>query len=121
MTDLTLGVVEARFADIIWEHEPIGSRQLAEICSRELDWKRPTTYNVLRKLTEKGIFQNRDCIVTSLLSREEFYGKKGERFVAEAFAGSLPAFIAAFTQQKALTPEEIAEIRAMIDAAEDKP
>ena len=107
MGDAKLGLVETHFAEIIWAHEPIGSRELAEICSRELNWKRPTTYNVLRKLCEKGIFQNVKGVVSSVLSREEYYGMQGEEFVEEAFRGSLPAFIAAFTSRKQLSENSL--------------
>lgn len=115
MDELKLGVVEARFADLIWAHEPLPSRELAMLCERELNWKRPTTYNVLRKLCEKGIFQNRDGIVSSVLSREEFHAMRGEQFVAETYGGSLPAFIAAFTARNRLTDEEADEIQKLID------
>ncbi len=116
MDELKLGVVESRFADIVWQNEPLPSGELVKLCEKELSWKKPTTYTVLRKLCERGIFQNRDGIVTSLISRQEFYGIQGEKLVVEAFDGSLPAFIAAFTRRKALSLEEIAEIRRMIDA-----
>ncbi len=116
MDELKLGVVESRFADIVWQNEPLPSGELVKLCEKELSWKKPTTYTVLRKLCERGIFQNRDGIVTTLISRQEFYGIQGEKLVEEAFNGSLPAFIAAFTRRKALSLEEIAEIRRMIDA-----
>ena len=114
MAEWKLGMVESRFADIIWQHEPIHSRELAVICGRELNWKRPTTYNVLRKLCEKGIFKNQDGIVSSVLSRQEFYGIQGENFVEEAFAGSLPAFVAAFTARKKLSDAEVEELIGII-------
>lgn len=119
MPEMKLAVVESHFADIIWKNEPIQSRELAKICEQELSWKRTTTYTVLKKLCERGIFQNNDGIVTSVISKQEFYGMQGEKLVDEAFDGSLPAFIAAFTKRKSLTPEEIAEIRLMIDSAEE--
>lgn len=115
--ELRLGVVESRFADIIWSHEPIASGELAKLCEAELTWKRTTTYNVLRKLCDRGIFWNQNGTVSALISREEFYAAQGEAIVEEAFDGSLPAFIAAFTRRKALTAKEIAEIRQMIDSA----
>ena len=115
--EMKLGVVESRFADIIWSHEPIASGELAKLCEEKLTWKRTTTYNVLRKLCDKGIFQNQNGSVSALISRQEFYAAQGEAIVEEAFDGSLPAFIAAFTKRKALTAEEIAEIRQMIDSA----
>ena len=114
MRDSKLGIVETRFAEIIWKHEPIASRELSEICNRELNWKRPTTYNVLRKLCEKGLFQNVDGIVSSVLSREEYFGMQGEEFVEEAFQGSLPAFVAAFTSRKQLSDSEINELISII-------
>ena len=117
MPEMKLAVVESRFADIIWRNEPIQYRKLAKLCEQELSWKRTTTYTVLKKLCERGIFQNNDGIVTSVISRQEFYGMQGEKLVDEAFNGSLPAFIAAFTKRKSLTPEEIAEIKQMIDSA----
>ena len=115
MDDMRLGAVESRFADIIWANEPLSSRELVRLCEAELHWKKPTTYTVLRKLCERGIFQNQDSIVTARITREEFHAMQSEKFVDETFEGSLPAFLAAFTTRKALTGEEIAQIRAMID------
>ena len=117
MTDLKLGAVETRFAELIWQSAPSGSRELAELCARELSWKRPTTYNVLRKLCEKGIFKNENGIVSSRLSQEEFRARQGEQFVSETYGGSLPAFIAAFTARRGLSDAEAAEIQALIDKA----
>ena len=120
MADLSLGVVEERFAELIWQNAPIGSRELAELCARELSWKRPTTYNVLRKLCEKDLFQNVDGVVTPRISREAFYAMRGEQFVERTYGGSLPAFIAAFTARNKLTEEEADEIQRMINAARAK-
>lgn len=114
-----LGVVESRFADIVWNHEPLASGQLVKLCEEKLGWKKSTTYTVLKKFCQRGIFQNVDGVVSSLILREDFYGMQSEQFVEETFQGSLPAFIAAFTRRKELTSEEIAEIRAMIDLAEE--
>ena len=116
MDEWKLGIVESKFADIIWSHEPLPSRELVALCQQQLNWKKPTTYTVLRKLCERGIFQNEAGMVSSVLSREEFYGMQSEKFVEDAFAGSLPAFLAAFTRRKQLTPEEVALIREMIDS-----
>lgn len=119
MPELKLAVVESHFAGVIWKNEPIPSGELAKLCEKELGWKRTTTYTVLKKLCQRGIFQNANGVVTSVLSKEEFYGMQGEKLVDEAFGGSLPAFIAAFTKRKHLSQEEIAEIKAMIDTAEE--
>ena len=119
MDDMKLGVVESRFADIIWRHEPLPSRELVSLCQAELNWKKPTTYTVLRKLCERGIFQNVDGTVSSVISREEFYAMQSEKFIAEAFQGSLPAFLAAFASRKPLSEQETAEIRRMIDSLEE--
>ncbi len=117
MTDYKLGAVESRFADIIWDNEPLTTNALIKICENKLHWKRTTTYTVLKKLSEHGLFRMQEKQVSSLVSREEYYAAQSERFVEETFEGSLPAFIAAFTKRKALTAEEIEEIRNMIDAA----
>ena len=114
MEHIKLGLVEARFADIIWQNEPIASGELVKVCERELDWKKSTTYTVLRKLCERGIFKNENGAVTSLMSKEEFYAIQSEQFVEEAFEGSLPAFLAAFTARKPLSEQDIQEIRRMI-------
>lgn len=116
MEDIRLGVVESKFADIIWANEPLPSRELVSLCQKELNWKKPTTYTVLRKLCERGIFKNEDGLVCSVISRKEFYAMQSEKFVEDTFEGSLPAFLAAFSARKALTPEEVAEIRRMIAA-----
>lgn len=113
--DLELGVVQERFADIVWANEPVGSGELVKLCENELNWKKPTTYTVLRKLCEKGLLKNENGIVTSLVSREEFYSAKSEQIIDESFDGSLPAFIAAFISRKNLTKKEAEEIQRMID------
>ena len=113
--EIELGEVQNRFAELIWENEPIGSGQLVKLCEKELGWKKPTTYTVLRKLCEKGLFQNENGIVTSVISREEFQFAKSEKVVEENYKGSLPAFFAAFTSRKKLSKEEIEEIQSMIN------
>lgn len=120
MSEIKLGAVESRFADIIWSNEPLHSRELVKLCEKELSWNRSTTYTVLRRLCERGIFKNEGGTVSSLLSRQEFYAVQSEQFVEDTFEGSLPAFIAAFTKRKTLSPEEAAEIRRMIDRAAGK-
>lgn len=115
MTENRLGMVESRFADIIWRSEPLSSGALVRLCEAELGWKKSTTYTVLKKLCERGIFQNKNGIVSSLTSREAFYAAQSERFVEETFDGSLPAFLAAFTARKPLSEADAAQIRQMID------
>lgn len=115
MPDFELGAVQERFADIVWAHEPVASGDLVKICEKELGWKKPTTYTVLRKLCEKGLLQNLDGIVSSLVSKENFYSAKSEQVVTESYNGSLPAFIAAFTSRNKLSAAEADEIQKMID------
>lgn len=115
MTEIRLGAIESRFADLIWEKEPIPSGKLVQICEQELNWKKSTTYTVLRRLIDRGIFQNEKGIVSSLISKREFYAVQSEKFVTEAFDGSLPKFLTAFTLRKKLTEREIAEIKKIIE------
>ena len=115
MTDMELGVVQERFADLVWANEPVASGELVKICEKELEWKKSTTYTVLRKLCEKGLFKNEDGTVTSLISKDEFYSAKSKQIVEDSYSGSLPAFIAAFISNKKLTVKEADEIQKMID------
>ena len=115
MDNTKLGAIEARFADLIWQNEPIHSGDLVKLCQQELAWKKPTTYTVLRRLCERGLFQNENSVVTSCISREEFYARQSEKFVEETFDGSLPAFLAAFGSRKKLSEEEIDELQHLID------
>ncbi len=115
MDDLRLGVVETRFAELIWENEPVSSGDLVKLCARKLEWKKSTTYTVLKKLCEKGLFQNANGVVTSLLSHKEFQSRQSKRFVDDTFSGSLPAFIAAFAENGGLSDNDISEIRQMIE------
>ena len=117
MDEFRLGAVESKFADIIWENEPLSSRELVTLCEQRLEWKKSTTYTVLKKLCDRGIFRNDGGTVSSVMSRDEFYAAQSENVVNASFGGSLPAFIAAFTSRKPLSAEEIAEIRRMIDSS----
>ena len=115
MSMMRLGPVEQRFAELIWKNAPISSGELVKLCQKELQWKKPTTSTVLRKLCERGLFQNADSCVTVLISQEEYMGLQSQQFIEETFSGSLPAFLAAFTSKQALSEKEIAQIQAMID------
>ncbi len=118
MSDYRLGAIEAQFADIIWANEPMSSSELVKLSLQELNWKKSTTYTVLRRLCDRGVFINDNGTVKALVSREEFYSRQSEEFVEDSFKGSLPAFLAAFTKNKKLSQEEVDEIRRMIDSFE---
>ena len=115
MNKYGLGVVEARFADIIWKSEPITTADLIKKCQKELDWKRTTTYTVLKRLCERGIFRNDSGTVTAIISKEDFYSIQSQKFVDETFCGSLPAFVAAFASRKKLSDEEINQLQDIIE------
>lgn len=116
MGEYKLGEMESIFADIIWQQEPLSSRMLSELAEQRLNWKRTTTYTVLKRLCDRGLFQNNGGEVTSLVSREEFYARQSEEFVDSAFQGSLPAFLAAFSSRKKLSDSEIQELQKLIDS-----
>lgn len=115
MEDCKLGVMETKFAELMWDNEPISSGDLVKLCEKELTWKKSTTYTMLRRLIDRGIFQNKDGMVSSLLSRQEFSALQSEKFVEETFGGSLPQFLAAFTMRKKLSDIEINELQKLID------
>ncbi len=116
MDDIRLGAVEARFADIIWENAPLSSGELVRRCADQLEWKKSTTYTVLKKLCERGLFQNDGGTVTALVTKQEYSARQSQKFVEETFDGSLPAFIAAFTVGKPLSQRDLDDIRQMLDA-----
>ena len=118
MSETRLGLVEARFADIVWENAPLTTKELVAICEKELNWKRTTTYTVLSKLCQRGIFAMAERQVTVLIPKEKFRAMQTEEFLEENFHGSLPAFIAAFTQKKELSQKDLEEIRKMMDSLE---
>lgn len=115
MADMRLGVVETRFADLIWGREPISSGELVKLCEQALGWKKSTTYTVLRRLCQRGLFLNRNGMVTSLMSKDEFYAMQSEKFVEDTFEGSLPRFLAAFSTRKKLSDDEINQLQKLID------
>ena len=116
MAEYRMGELESVFADLIWKNEPISSGHRSRLAEERLSWKRTTTYTVLKRLCDRGLFQNNGGTVTSLVSREEFYAKQSQIFVEETFHGSLPAFLAAFGSAKKLSDAEIDELQKVIDA-----
>ena len=115
-TEIRLGAAENAFAQIVWDHEPISSGELVKLCKKELDWARSTTYTVLRRLCDKGLFKVEDGVISAVLTREGFIAAQTEAFMNDTFKSSLPAFIAAFTAGKKLSVQEAEEIRRLIDA-----
>lgn len=115
MEKYKLGEKQKQMADLIWEHEPLSSRELVELCAQRFNWKRTTTYTMLKILCERGIFENQDSTVRSLISREGFEAEQGEEFLQESFGGSLPRFLAAFTRKNKLSSKDIDELQRLID------
>lgn len=115
MEHYKMGAVESRFAELVWEHEPVGSGELVRMAAQELNWKKSTTYTVIKKLCDKGIFRNENSVVTSAISREQYLSRQSRQFVEDTFEGSLPGFLAAFTKEESLSEEEITQIRKLID------
>ncbi len=115
MSEYRLGEIETQFADLIWDNEPLSSGELVKLANEKLSWKKSTTYTILRRLCEKGFFQNQDGVVTSLISKEELQSAQSEKFVEDTFAGSLPQFLTAFSRRKKLSKQEIDEIQRFID------
>lgn len=120
MAEYKLGEVEMKFAEIIWRMEPVGSGELVKAAEEELGWKKSTTYTIIKRLCEKGIFTNENGTVTSNISLMEFQAKKSEQFVEETFAGSLPDFVAAFVSRKKLTKKEIRELTEIINGKQQE-
>lgn len=114
MVDYKLGVMETKFADLIWGAEPVSSGELVKLCEKEFEWKKSTTYTMLRRLCQRNIFQNKDGIVSAVLSKQEFTALQSEKFIEETFDGSLPQFLVAFTTRKKLTAKEISELEELI-------
>ena len=106
---------EYRFCLILWEHEPIKSSELVNLCKEQLGWKPTTTYTVIKRLSERGVLKNENTIVTSLVSKEAVQAAEIEEMVEKTFEGSLPAFVAAFTKHKKMSKQEIDAVQAMID------
>lgn len=115
MEDYTLGRIESKFANIVWENAPISTNQLIKLCMEELGWKRTTTYTVLKKMNQKGLFKNQSGTVVVLMTKEEFYARQSEHYVEQSFGGSLPGFLTAFTSRKKLTKEEIDQLQKIIN------
>ena len=116
MGDMRLGAVETRFAQIIWENAPLSTGELVKLAQERLSWKRTTTYTVLKRLCEKGLFRTENSVVEVLVDREEFYARQSGEFVQESFGGSLPAFLAAFTRGKKLDDQELDVLQKLIDS-----
>lgn len=115
MKEYKLTESEERFAELIWQNEPIDSGELVKLCEKEMNWKKSTTYTVLKKLCEKGILQNENATVDSLITRDEYYSNQSIRFVEDTFGGSLPKFLAAFISGKKISKQQAEELKKMID------
>lgn len=115
-----LGEMEQRFADMIWLNEPVASGELVKLCEKEFAWKRTTTYTMLKRLCERGIFVNESGTVRACMTKEEFHAAQGEQFLEENFDGSLPIFLAAFSRRRKLSKREVAELKKMIEEYEER-
>lgn len=111
---------EMRFCEILWQHEPIRSSELAHLCEEELGWKKSTTYTVIKRLAQRGVVKTENAVVTALVAREDVQSSESRAFVDRNFHGSLPGFLTAFVGGKGLTAAEADELRRMIDRFEEE-
>lgn len=116
MKEYKLAESEEKFAELIWQNEPIGSGDLVKLNEKEMNWKKSTTYTVLKKLCQKGFFQNKNAVVSSLISKDEYYARQSMRFVEDTFGGSLPRFLTAFMSGRRLSGHQAEELKKLIDS-----
>lgn len=110
---------EYRFCLILWEHEPIKSSELVNLCKEQLGWKPTTTYTVIKRLSERGVLKNENTIVSALVTKDQVQASEIEEMVEKTFEGSLPAFVAAFASHAKLKEEDAKKLLKMIDEMED--
>ena len=110
---------EYRFCLILWEHEPVNSTALTQLCKEQLGWSKATTYTVIRRLAERGVLKNENATVSALVTKEQVQAAELEELVEKTFEGSIPAFIAAFSRSKKLTRDEVAQLQGLIDTYEE--
>ena len=115
MADYRLAEMESRFADLIWENEPIGSSELVRLSAEVMNWKKSTTYTILKRLCDRGIFRNESAVVSSVISRDEFFAGQSRRFIEDTFGGSLPRFLASFIGGKKLSDKQAEELVSLIN------
>lgn len=120
MEPYKLGEMEQKFADLIWEHAPIASGELVKLCEQAFDWKRTTTYTMLKRLCLRNLFENVNGTVLVKTTKEDFQAAQGEQFLMENFDGSLPRFLTAFSRRKKLSGHEVAELRKLIEEYEEE-
>lgn len=106
---------EYRFCLILWEHEPIRSRDLAELCKARLGWSKTTTYTVIKRLSDRGVVKSENAVVTSLVSKDEAQVAELDELMEKRFENSLPAFIAAFAKRQKLSEEDIDALQRIIE------
>ena len=110
---------EYRFCLILWENEPVSSRELSELCKEKLGWSKTTTYTVIKRLSDRGVLKNENAVVTSLISKDEAQVSEIDELMEKKFEGSIPAFLAAFARSRKLSDKEISEIRRIIERGDD--
>jgi len=116
--NMNLTPAEEKLAELIWREAPMTSPELVNLADREMDWKKSTTYTVLKKLCDKGVFKNENANVSVILTHDKLIARQSQYFVEDTFGGSLPKFITSFIAGKRLTTEQAAEIRRLIDEHE---
>ena len=119
MEPYKLGEMEQKFADLIWKHAPITTGELVKLCEQTFEWKRTTTYTMLKRLCLRNLFENVGGTVEIKTTREDFQAAQGEQFLMENFDGSLPRFLTAFSRRKKLSSREVPELRRLIEAYEE--
>lgn len=115
MGNIRLTETEGKFAELIWDHEPISSGDLVKLCESELNWKKSTTYTMLKRIESKGIFANQNGVVVAIIQRDDFFAEQSNQFVKDTFNGSLPKFLAAFTKTRKLSDSEIDDVLKLIN------
>ncbi len=115
MNNYKLGEIEMSFADIIWENQPLGSGEVVKLANQKLDWKKSTTYTIIRKLCEKGLLQNKNGVVTALLTKDEYISNQSGEYIDQTFNGSLPNFLVAFSKGRKISNKDKEEILKIIN------
>ena len=108
--------------ECLWCHSPQTVMELVAELKCRVGWAKSTTITTLRRMEEKGLVRSETIgkakHYTPLVAREEAEMEETHTFLDRVYRGSVGLMVSTMARRQALTQEDIAQLRAILDQAE---
>jgi len=116
---MNISDAESTVMEVLWQRSPLAADEVVAALADAQDWQEATIKTLLNRLLKKGAIaaeaDGRRYLYSPVLTREAWLTQASRGLLDRLFGGRVVPLVAHFSEQKALSRKDIAELRALLE------